>query len=94
MFNKGQATSKRIASIFDNDGAILTAFKLLYSTPGAPIMYYGDEIGQKNLPVREGVTDTRKYVRGEFDWDEADRQLADPTSLLSRTIKIITNKRQ
>ncbi len=94
MFNKGQATSKRIASIFDNDESIINAFKLLYSTPGAPIMYYGDEIGQKNLPLRAGVTDTRKYVRGDFDWKEAGRQMGDSDSLLSRTAKIITHAKQ
>lgn len=90
MFNKGQATSKRIASIFESDEEIIKAFELLYSTPGAPIMYYGDEIGQKNLPVQQGIPDTRKYVRGTFDWKEAGSQMNDPNSLLSRTAKIIT----
>jgi maltose alpha-D-glucosyltransferase/alpha-amylase len=81
MFNKGQATSKRIANIFTEEEKIRKAFELLYSTPGVPIMYYGDEIGMKNLPVRSGIIDTRKYVRGPFDWGEAEKQVTDPLSL-------------
>lgn len=83
-FAKAGATSMRIASVFDGDqGKARQAFELLYSTPGAPIMYYGDEIGMKNLPVEAGIVDTRKYVRGNFNWPEADRQIADPQSLFN-----------
>ena len=45
-------------------------------------MYYGDEIGMKNLPRSEGIFDTRIFVRGEFDWDEANRQRAQRGSLV------------
>ena len=83
LFNKGQATAKRIGSIFPHDEEIRQAFALLYSTPGAPIMYYGDEIGMKNLPVMPGIVDTRKYVRGVFDWAEAEREMRDPRSLFN-----------
>ncbi|MEK7118264.1 MAG: alpha-amylase family glycosyl hydrolase [Patescibacteria group bacterium] len=51
-FNEGESASVRIANVFENDEArILEAFALLYNTPGAPIMYYGDEIGMENLPL-------------------------------------------
>lgn len=83
-FVKAKATSMRVASVFNSDKTKMSkAFELLYSTPGSPIMYYGDEIGMTNLPVGNGIIDTRKYVRGEFDWREAERQIVDPTSLFS-----------
>lgn len=83
-------TSMRLGSIFENEpDRILEAFQLLYSIQGAPVMYYGDEIGMRNLPVMEGVVDTRLYVRGEFDWVEAQRQTKDPDSLFNRTRNII-----
>lgn len=65
------------------------AIELLYSIPGAPIMYYGDEIGMKNLPRTEGVIDSRVYVRGEFDWLEAGLQRSDPDSLYNFTKGVI-----
>jgi maltose alpha-D-glucosyltransferase/alpha-amylase len=89
-FRKGEATSMRIAEIFDgNRDKILEALLALYSAPGATIMYYGDEIGMRNLPLEQGVVDTRRYVRGAFDWDDAHHQAADPESLFSQCKKII-----
>ncbi len=89
LFNKGEATSMRIASIFHNDTKrIIEAIDLLYHTPGAPVMYYGDEIGMQNLPIDRWI-DSRRYVRGTFDWDVAEAQSKDPTSLLNQTSQII-----
>jgi glycosidase len=83
-------TSMRLGSMFEkNPEKILEAFRLLYSIPGAQVMYYGDEIGMTNLPVQEGVVDTRMYVRGEFDWLEARGQIQDPDSLFTKTKDII-----
>jgi glycosidase len=92
LFNKGVATSKRIASIFTDKKDMLAAFELLYALPGAPVMYYGDEIGMRNLPVTVGIVDTRKYVRGPFDWVEAERQEEDPSSLLVEVRRVIANR--
>lgn len=89
IFKKGYATAMRVGSMFKDDKKRLEAFRLLYSIPGAPVMYYGDEIGMQNLPVQEGVIDKRVYVRGEFDWLEAGLQGSDPDSLLNRTRRII-----
>ncbi len=90
IFNRGQATAIRLANIFKkNPEKIKEAFALLYSLPGSPIMYYGDEIGMKNLPRTEGSIDTRVFVRGTFDASEAQRQLKDPESLLSFVQKTI-----
>ena len=90
LFSKGQATCMRIASaLHGNTERILEAIDLLYSVPGAPIMYYGDEIGMQNIPVRQREVDTRRYVRGQFDWNAANTQLKDPVSLLQRVSQII-----
>lgn len=89
LFNKGQSTAKRNASILTNPARIMEAFGLLYGAPGSPIMYYGDEIGMKNLPLSPDVLDMRQYVRGAFDWTEAEKQIADPESLFSQTAALI-----
>jgi len=88
LFNGGNATAKRLGSMFD-DAKMREAIALLYSLPGTPIMYYGDEIGMRNLPVTEGVIDSRVYVRGEFDWLEAGIQRNDPDSLFNFTRTVI-----
>jgi glycosidase len=41
------------------------AFSLLFSLPGAPMIFYGDEIGMGELP---GMTD-REAVRTPMQWD-------------------------
>lgn len=92
-FKRGEASSVRIATIFGGDhGRIADAFRLLYGTPGAPIMYYGDEIGMENLPPDPSVGDTRRYVRGKFDWEEARRQMGDPSSLWNRVANTIKGR--
>jgi len=59
---------RRLAPLLDNDHRkILLANALLYSLPGAPIIYYGDEIGMGDniwLPDRNGV-------RTPMQWDES-----------------------
>lgn len=90
VMKKGTSTCLRVADACKGDQQeILTAFDLLYSTPFAPVMYYGDEIGMRTEPVRPGVLDPRTYVRGTFDWAEAERQMADPHSLFNRTSEIV-----
>ncbi len=57
---------RRLAPLLDNDHRkILLANALLYALPGAPIVYYGDEIGMGDniwLPDRNGV-------RTPMQWD-------------------------
>jgi len=90
LFNKGEATSMRVASALHNDKKkILKAIELLYSVPGTPVMYYGDEIGMLNLPVGDLLIDSRRYVRGRFDWSAAEAQAQDPESLLNQIAHII-----
>ena len=57
---------RRLAPLLDNDrGLIELANSLLFTLPGAPIIYYGDEIGMGDniwLPDRNGV-------RTPMQWD-------------------------
>ena len=93
------------------------AFLFLLTMPGVPFIYYGDEIGMRDvegLPSKEGGYE-RTMVRSPMQWDDSpnagfstataeqlylpidpapDRptvaaQLADPTSLLNRTRRLI-----
>lgn len=90
VYTHDYAPSVRVAEALQGDTAkILRAFKMLYAAPGSPIMYYGDEIGMRNLPPRDDIVDRRVFVRGQFDWAEAERQMQDPDSLFSKTAAII-----
>ena len=52
-------------------------------------MYYGDEIKMKNLPREDGILDTRVFVRGPFDWDEAEKAQKDPLSLFTHVAELL-----
>jgi maltose alpha-D-glucosyltransferase/alpha-amylase len=93
-FEGSQGISKRLADLFGGDeNRILEAFEMLFGFPGSPVVYYGDEIGMRNLNLPERPADSRRYLRGDFDWKEAEKQAADPGSLLNKVIGII-GKRQ
>jgi len=57
---------RRLAPLLDNNtNKIMLAYNLLFSLPGSPFIYYGDEIGMGDnisLPDREGV-------RTPMQWD-------------------------
>lgn len=93
LFNNGQTTAVRLAEIFaGRPGKLREALHLLYSLPGANVMYYGDEIGMRNLPREDGIRDTRIFVRGPFDWEEAKRQVADPESLFHYVAALLRSR--
>lgn len=77
---------RRLTPLLDNDPhKILLANALLFSLPGAPIIYYGDEIGMGDniwLPDRNGV-------RTPMQWDaslNAGFSNADPEKLYAPVI--------
>lgn len=92
LFNHGQATALRLANIFPIDSDRREALKLLYSLPDATVMYYGDEIGMRNLPREGGILDTRVFVRGPFDWEEAERHLKDHKSLFHYIASLLRSR--
>jgi maltose alpha-D-glucosyltransferase/alpha-amylase len=59
---------RRLAPLLDNDpDKIVLAHSVLFSLPGAPVLYYGDEIGMGDnisLPDRDGV-------RTPMQWDDS-----------------------
>jgi glycosidase len=86
----GEFPAVRIASIYNGDREkILRALNMLYSLPGSPVMYYGDEIGMRNLPVEKDILDTRRYVRGTFDREVAKLQMQDAGSLFNEVAQIV-----
>ncbi|MEO8397399.1 MAG: maltose alpha-D-glucosyltransferase [Chloroflexota bacterium] len=60
---------RRLAPLLDNDRAKLELMNsLLFTLPGAPILYYGDEIGMGDdvsLPDRMGVRTPMQWNNGE-----------------------------
>ncbi|MES2203323.1 MAG: alpha-amylase family glycosyl hydrolase [Patescibacteria group bacterium] len=90
LFRKGQTTCVRVATALGGDESkILAALRLLYEQPGVPVMYYGDELGMPNSSLTGDRFDTRRYVRGTFDWAHTDKQMADPDSLWHRVSLVI-----
>ena len=49
------------------------AYSFLFTMPGNPFLYYGDEIGMRyqNLPTKEGGY-TRTYSRTPMQWDNTE----------------------
>ncbi|HTR18821.1 MAG TPA: alpha-amylase family glycosyl hydrolase [Candidatus Paceibacterota bacterium] len=90
VMKKAGLTSVRVATVFSGkrDG-IREAFSLLFSMPGAPDIYYGDEIGMQNLDPEEGVLDTRKFVRGPFDRAAAAAAVQDPGSIFNEVARML-----
>lgn len=77
---------RRLAPLLDNDPRkILLANAILYSLPGAPIIYYGDEIGMgDNIWLFD-----RNGVRTPMQWDDslnAGFSKADPEKLYAPVI--------
>jgi len=69
----------RIATVLKNDaGKLRNAAAILLTLPGAPFLYYGEEIGQRNGP---GTADEQKRL--PMQWNDVAAQMRDPQSLLS-----------
>ncbi len=84
LFAQGKETAQRLCSLLDNDKKLVEeAFLMLYGLPSATVMYYGDELGMPNQSLPEGEDDMRLVARGTFDWEEAQKQMADPYSLFN-----------
>ena len=86
-FRNGQAYSGRLFDLFDRDpDKTLLAWSLLFSLPGTPILYYGDEIGMGNnhayfeaKAAETGFRDSRFLHRGPWDIDTATRAMDSST---------------
>lgn len=86
----GSKLSMRLAEIFKgNKEKILASLKLLFSLPGVPVIYYGDEVGMRNAKLKKKPQDPRFYVRGKFNWKRAKEQIKHPGSIFNNLVKII-----
>ena len=77
---------RRLAPLLDNDRSKLElAYSLLFTLPGSPIIYYGDEIGMgDNIALKD-----RDGVRTPMQWADAPNagfSTADISALYSRAI--------
>lgn len=93
-FRGEEGLSMRMASIFKREPEkVRDAFKMLISLQVVPIIYYGEEIGMQNDETIGLPKDTRRYVRGKFDWTSAYRQMEDPNSLFSFVAGLIHERK-
>lgn len=95
-FGNSEGISVRLANALKGDLIkIKSAFSLLFELsknyPMRPVIYYGDEIGMRNIAIPSGEKDTRRVLRGQFDWQEAGHQMNDPSSLFSAVAKTATS---
>ncbi len=85
--------SLRIATMLGQEKEkIIGAFKMMLSVPGSVIIYYGDEIGMGNETLLPEEKDTRKSLRGKFNWNTAIAQKLDHESLLVKVASMIKER--
>jgi trehalose synthase len=76
----GRGLRRRLPPMLDGDQRrIRMVYSLLFSLPGTPVLYYGEEVGMAEDLSLPG----RFAVRSDMDWGAAREQQADPDSLLS-----------
>jgi len=46
----------------------------------------------KNLKQNWELSDSRRYLRGDFDWKEAEIQVNDPESIFNNIAKMVREK--
>lgn len=88
-FRVGEGISARLAELLEFDlRRIRLAYSIIFTLPGTPIIYYGDEFARGNdekyyeeMKALTGYNDTRYFVRGPIHWDETDILLYDQDGL-------------
>ena len=82
-YRQGEGIAARLANIFEQDHRkISLAYSIMFTLPGTPIIYYGDEFATLNNESyyqqawqRTGYPDSRNFVRGPLDWKQIERDL-------------------
>ncbi|MBD3307442.1 alpha-amylase [candidate division KSB3 bacterium] len=88
-YRQGEGISARLVNLLDGDPRkIRLAYSIMFTLPGTPIIYYGDELAKPNDEAfyqdairRTGYVDSRNFVRGRIDWEQAECDLLHPNSL-------------
>ncbi|MFS8103121.1 alpha-amylase family protein [Lentzea alba] len=76
----GRGLRRRLPSMLGGDQRrIRMVYSLLFTLPGTPVLFYGEEIGLVEDLSLEG----RLAVRVPMDWEKAGEQRHDPESLLT-----------
>jgi len=96
-YRQGEGISARLANLFVQDGRkILLAYSIMFTLPGTPIIYYGDEFAKLNdeqfyqeMAAHSGYPDSRYFVRGRIDWDLVKQELQNPDSLAFRVYQAL-----
>ena len=91
-YRQGEGISARLANLFDEDlRKMALAYSIMFTLPGTPIIYYGDEFAKLNdekyyqeAIERTGYVDSRNFVRGPIDWESVERDLNKPETLAYR----------
>ena len=75
----GRGLRRRLPSMLEGDlGRIKMVYSLLFSLPGTPVLFYGEEVGMTEDLSLEG----RLAVRTPMWWDSVEEQRRDDGSLL------------
>jgi maltose alpha-D-glucosyltransferase/alpha-amylase len=99
-FRVGEGVSSRLANLLEeNPQRIGLAFSLMFTLPGTPIIYYGDEFGRVNdkdffeqMKKMTGYGDSRFFVRGKVNWLETESELSNPETYSARVYKIVNTQ--
>ena len=88
-YRQGEGIAARLAELFARDlRRLRLAYSIMFTLPGTPIIYYGDEFAKANdenfyaeAITRTGYVDSRNFVRGPLDWTQIERALQQPDTL-------------
>ncbi|GLZ28931.1 alpha-amylase [Lentzea sp. NBRC 105346] len=87
----GRGLRRRLPGMLNHDmRRIRMVYSLLFSLPGTPVLFYGEEIGMEEDLSQEG----RLAVRTPMEWDRVHEQRRDPESLLSWLRTLIERYRE
>jgi maltose alpha-D-glucosyltransferase/alpha-amylase len=87
----GRGLRRRLPSMVGGDeDRIRLAYSLMFSLPGTPVLFYGEEVGMREDLGRPG----RMSVRTPMDWDAVARQRRDHESLLMWMERLIRRRRE
>jgi trehalose synthase len=87
----GRGLRRRLPSMVGGDeDRIRLAYSLMFSLPGTPVLFYGEEVGLEEDLDLPG----RMSVRVPMDWDAVARQRRDHESLLMWMERVIRRRRE
>jgi len=87
----GRGLRRRLPAMVGGDeDRIRMAYSLMFSLPGTPVLFYGEEIGMEEDLSLPG----RMSVRAPMEWDRVAAQRRDPGSLLMWMERLIRRRRE